>query len=85
MQTEQLKHRKYSKLEAKYHFVPVVVETSGVLGPEAHEFLHDLGLRMACVSSETNSLQFLMQRISVAVQRGNAAAVLGTATKDSTY
>ena len=38
LQAECLKHSKYSTLETKYHFVLVAVETSGVFGPEAHEF-----------------------------------------------
>ena len=62
-QAEQMKHSKYSALEAKFHFVPVVMETSGVLGLEAREFLHNLGHRIACVSIEVDSLQFLIQRI----------------------
>ena len=41
---EQLKHYKWLELEAKFHFVPVAVETSRVLDPEAHKFLHNLGL-----------------------------------------
>ena len=41
-QAEQAKRSKYAHLDASHHFVPVVVETSGVLGPEAHHFLQDL-------------------------------------------
>ena len=59
-QAEQAKRSKYAHLDVSHHFVPVAVETSGVLGPEAHHF------------------QFLLQRVSVAVQRGNATAVLGS-------
>lgn len=47
LQVEHLKHSKYSALEAKFNFVPVVVETSRVFDPEAHEFLHKLRLCMA--------------------------------------
>ena len=63
-----------------------MVEASGVLGLEVHGILHELamGHRIACVSSEVGSLPFLVERISVAVQRGNTAAVLGTVTKDCT-
>ena len=38
LQAEHLKHSKYSALKAKCHFVPKAVETSGVFGPEVHEF-----------------------------------------------
>ena len=59
-------------------FKPVAVETLGVPGDEALTFLKDLGHRITAVTAEPRSLQFLMQRISVAVQRGNAACVIGT-------
>jgi len=37
-----------------------------------------LGRRMAEVDKELRSTTFLRQRLSVAVQRGNAACILGT-------
>ena len=39
-QAEQRKRLKYAELEANHHFVPVAIETSGVCGPEALQFLH---------------------------------------------
>ena len=53
--------------------------TSGVFGPEALSFLRELGRRIKAETGEPRSLQFLLQGIAVAVQRGNTAAVLGTA------
>jgi hypothetical protein len=49
------------------------------MGDEASNFFRDLGRRIADVSREPRSYQFLMQRISVTIQRGNAACILGTA------
>ena len=46
-------------------------------------FFHQLGCRLARVSLEPKSLQFLIQRVFMAVQRGNATAGLGTFAKDS--
>ena len=77
-QVEQRKQLKYAELEASHHFVPVAIETSGVCGPEAMQFLLELGHRLKAETREPRSLRFLFQRISVAIQRGNAAAVLGT-------
>ena len=77
-QAEQAKKAKYAHLDANHYFVPLVVETSGVLGPEALLFLRDLGHRLKEATGEPRSHQFLLQRLSVAVQRGNAAAVQGT-------
>ena len=38
----------------------------------------ELGHRLRKVSGEANSYAYLTHRLSVAVQRGNAASVLGT-------
>jgi len=56
----------------------VAVETSGVLGPEALQLLQDLGHRLREATGEQRSYQFLLQRVSVAVQRGNRVAVVGS-------
>ena len=61
-----------------YRFTPIAVETLGALGEEASAFFRDLGRRITAVTAEPRSLQFLLQRLSVTVQRGNAACVLGT-------
>ena len=47
------------------------------------EFIKELGLQLRQVSGEANSYAYLTQRLSVAVQRGNAASVLGTMKVDS--
>ena len=77
-QAEQAKRAKYAHLDASHHFVPVAVETSGVLGPEALQLLQDLGHRLREATGEQRSYQFLLQRVSVAVQRGNRVAVVGS-------
>ena len=77
-QAEQRKRTKYTELEASHHFAPVAIETTGICGPEALQFLHELGHRLKAETGEPRSLQFLFQRISVAMQRGNTAAVMGT-------
>jgi len=61
-----------------YSFVPLAVESRGTLGDEASDFIRNLGHRITYVKTEPRPLQFLMQRLGVAVQRGNAARVLGT-------
>ncbi len=60
-------------------YVPVVIETTGVFGLETLEFLRELSRRLQLVSADHNSFTNLIQRLSVAVQRGNAASVLGSA------
>ena len=75
---EERKKNIYAHLDPSHSFTPVAVETSGVVGPQSLAFLEDLGRRMRQVTGEERSLSYLLQRVSVAVQRGNAASVLGT-------
>ena len=41
--SEQHKASKYSHLDSNYMFIPVAVETSGVIGPQSLKFIEDLG------------------------------------------
>ena len=56
----------------------MAIETSGVYGQRTTDFLKELGHRLRQVSGEANSFQYLAQRLSVAIQRGNSASVMGT-------
>ena len=47
------------------------------------DFVSDLGQRLHQVTGEARSKEYLLQKLSIAFQRGNAAAVLGTAERDS--
>ena len=69
----------YAHLSASHHFVPFAMETLGVLGHEALSLLEDIGRRIRVETGEPQSFQFLLQGVLVAIQRGNAASVLGTA------
>ena len=66
-----------------YLFAPVVIETLGVFGKQTLSFLKDFACRVHKVSGEVQPFTYLLQRLAVAVQRGNAVSVLGTfASKD---
>ena len=75
---EHRKRSKYSHLNATHHFIPIAVETLGVLGEDAHSFFWDLAKRLEAVNEDRRSHQLLLQQVAVAVQRGNAASVLGS-------
>ena len=53
------------------------------MGELALDFLQELGRRIASSTAEPRTFSFLMQRLSVAVQRGNAVCVTGTAPSSS--
>ena len=48
------------------------------VGRDSWMFLDDLGRRLVRITQDSRAAIFLLQRISSAVQRGNAACVLGT-------
>ena len=75
---ESRKSSKYRSLAALYSLTPIAVESMGPLGQEATIFFHELGRRIEATTAEPRSLQYLLQRLSVTVQRGNAACIIGT-------
>ena len=78
---ERKKSEKYAHLAPTYQFQPVAIETSGAIGPSSRVFIRELGRRVALETGEVRSTNYLIQRLSVAIQRGNAAAVLGCAPR----
>ena len=77
---EQRKRVKYAHLDHTHHFVPVAVETLGAMGAEALVFFKEVARRIARVTNEPRSYQYLLQRVAVAIQRGNTDSVLGAAS-----
>ena len=75
---ELRKKQKYLLLDSTHHFVPVAVETLGPIGQEARVFLREVARRITTSTQEPLALQYLLQRVAVAVQRGNTASVLGS-------
>ena len=65
-------------LEDQYIFVPFAVETFGPFGEDAKGLINDIGRRIFGTTADKRSKSFLIQEISLAIQRGNAAAILGT-------
>ena len=76
-EAEYKKTQKYSHLSPAHFFVPIAVETIGVFDPEARNFFQELARRIKSVTDDHMTLQYLAQHVSVVIQRGNAAAVLG--------
>ena len=75
---EGKKADKYSSLGVGYSFAPIAIETFGAMGKNTLSFLKELGHRVSRCTGEVKAKAFLLQRLSVAVQRGNAASVLGS-------
>ena len=78
---EQTKLTKYVELERDFQVVPVCVETVGPWGFWGLKFIQEVRKRIAAESGVPRSTTFLMQSIGIAIQRGNAASVVGTVPK----
>ena len=76
---ESRKQREYELLEDRFIVQPVGFETLGSWGSAAKTFLSDIGRRTEQATGRERSSEFLRQRISMEIQRGNAASVMGTA------
>ena len=79
---EGVKLTKYATLTAAHHFVPIAIETLGAWGPSGLSFINELGKKITVAFGDPRATAFLKQRLSLAVQRGNAASVLGTISSD---
>ena len=76
---EHRKRVKYTHLESTHYFISVAIETLGAMGQEARSFFKEVSHRIITITNEPQTLQFPQQRVAVAVQRGNAASILGSA------
>jgi hypothetical protein len=75
---ERFKDTKYKCIGAQYDFIAFGVETLGPWGPGARSLFKELGKRLREATGDPRAGSFLAQRISLAIQRGNAASMLGT-------
>ena len=82
-EAEEKKRAKYATLAPSFCFVPVAVEILGALGEGADQLFHELGRRITVITGERHSTELLFQKLSIAIQRGNAASVLDTIGLDS--
>ncbi|CAH2211351.1 jg1589 [Pararge aegeria aegeria] len=74
---KQAKRRKYENLDSSFIFVPFRVETLGPRGPEARALYKELSKRVIESTGDARAGSYLGQRISLAIQRANAANILG--------
>ena len=73
---EAAKCQKYHDLQSNYHFQPVAIETTGVYGKSTAPFTSGLTKKLVNVSGDPREHQWLHQRLSLAVAKGNAASIL---------
>jgi hypothetical protein len=79
---ETSKNAKYSSFATTHIFIPLAFETFGAWGEQAQRFVSDLGKRVSAVTGDVRESMYLRQRLSLAIQRGNALSLRGTMTMD---
>ena len=72
---ENRKKLKYAAFEANYIVVPIALETLGSMAEASEAFLRDVAKRIRRTKGDRRG-GFFLQRISLALQRGNAACIL---------
>ena len=75
LRAAELKTSKYRSLASSHQIMPIALETFGAWHIESLDFMRELGRRTSLVTGDQRETTFLLQRMSVAVQRGNASAV----------
>jgi hypothetical protein len=72
------KQTKYVQISNNHIFCALAFETLGPINSEGLKFLLELGNRLAKVTGDTRETAYLLQRISIVIQRGNAVAFTGS-------
>ena len=67
-----------TEIAITHAFVPLAFETLGAWGVECQQFVSELGRRITIITDDARETSYLRQRLSIAVQRGNAIACRGT-------
>jgi hypothetical protein len=72
------KRAKYATITRTHAFVAVALESSGAWSSEGLDFVLELGRRLKDATHDKLETSYLLQRLSVALQRGNAICFSST-------
>lgn len=75
---ENEKENHYRSIASSHNFVPIAVETSGIIGPSALQIFKQISRRLREMNGDPLANYHIKQQVSVCIQRGNAASILGT-------
>ena len=78
------KSQKYPHLTPSYLFTPVAMVSAEAIDPQSWALLKELGRRLRQETGEVKSASYLLERLSVAAQRGECGSNSGV-LKATTY
>ena len=75
---EEAKVAKYSDIRYGIDFIPIAVESDGAWGQQGLALVNEIGRRTSVLTNDPRCTIFLRQRLSIAVQKGNAICIMAT-------
>ena len=79
VKAEVAKTAKSAEITITHAFVPLAFESLGAWGVHCQQFVSELGRRITMhITGDARETSYLRQRLSIAVQKGNAIAYRGT-------
>ncbi|CAH2251006.1 jg11783 [Pararge aegeria aegeria] len=75
---QMLKRHKYSVICNDYVFAALAFETLGPWSSDTKNFINIVSQKLVLTSGDPRAGAYLAQRLSLAIQRGNSASILGT-------
>lgn len=83
---QQRKHSLYTYIKSQnYVFIAFAVETFGPWSSESKKLIDKIGKKLNAISGDKRSKSFLVQRISLAIQRGNASCIMNTLPQTKSF
>jgi hypothetical protein len=82
---EASKKLKYQNTPPGYEFFPIAFETLGSAGESTTLFIEDLCNRLRETTGDSRVGSFFLQRLSLAIIRGNAIAIMGAFTSEDGF
>jgi hypothetical protein len=74
---EDKKNKLYKDLTDRFHFSALAFETLGSFGQEAKLIVNQIGDKLIEATGEKRAKEFLKQTLSLTIQAGNAASIMG--------
>ena len=75
-EAEERKRNHYQDTSGTYRLEPAAIEITGAIGPSTGRLLSELVKKIVSKTGECRASEWIYQRISVAVMRGNAASII---------
>ena len=81
-QAASTNNTKYIDITSTHIFYPITIETAGSWDVQAWKEIEDIGRRVTEAMEDPKETMYLFQRLSMAIQRGNALSFFNTFDKN---